>query len=347
MDDKRIWIGMILVSVLLLNVMFLNACGPSEEAIATMTASAWTPTPEPTLTPTPVPIDMEIALVDAQGKPFTMAYVMVNEIDMIPKLVDDQGKISFSNLSAQTVHLVINAQGYLPLEKEENLERGENTISIVIEEVDPDAILPEEACAPGQDVLYIEDFEDGEMQGWENINKPFWEFTDIDGNTVLSARLIPNQYTNSSFTGHTFGSSVYHFDILRPAEFARMSFYKNKTNDDNSYIFGMTSVDSGTGISHQAANPDEMYPVAQKEMFRATAGERWETFSFADFEGILTVWVDDELLLIGGDPNPYPEGEMWMEFTSEVDALVQMDNLVICGLTAEYEPYIPEEAPQE
>ena len=65
------------IMVFLFSLMFINACGPSEEAIATMTASVWTPTPEPTLTPTPIPYDLALSLADNEGNLINMAYVMV------------------------------------------------------------------------------------------------------------------------------------------------------------------------------------------------------------------------------------------------------------------------------
>ncbi len=43
------------LSIPLAAILLLAACGPSPEAIATMTASAWTTTPQPTFTPTITP----------------------------------------------------------------------------------------------------------------------------------------------------------------------------------------------------------------------------------------------------------------------------------------------------
>ena len=59
MKEKKLKI--LLVSLF---VVLLISCGPSEEAIATMTAAAWTPTPLPTATPTPIPYGLKVKVMD-------------------------------------------------------------------------------------------------------------------------------------------------------------------------------------------------------------------------------------------------------------------------------------------
>ena len=121
-----------------------------------------------------------------------------------------------------------------------------------------------------------------------------------------------------------------------------MTFIKNR-HGDNSYMFGMSSTTNQTGVWHQAENADEMYPIAQKEVFRGADGETWEKFSFADYGEVISVWLNDELLLLGNDPNPFGSGEIWMDFVSSDEVKILLDNLVICSLTEPYKPYVPEE----
>lgn len=330
-----------LIMVFLFSLTFISACGPSEETIATMTASAWTPTPKPTLTPTPIPYDLVLSLADNEGSPINMAYVMVQELDMADTPVDSEGKIEFLNIPGEMVTVSVLAQGYFPAEEKITLERGMNQVELTFEP-DPSQILPSTACPPGQEVLYIEDFEDKDMQSWDGLGAPFWEFTEEERGIVLTGLTYPNQYTNISYQANEFGNSVWHFDIRRPSAQAQMTFFKN-CHGDNSYLFGMSSTNNPTGVWHQAEDGDAMYPIAQKEVFKGADGETWEKISFADFGEVLSVWVNDELLLLGNDPNPYESGEMWMEFTSSDEVKISLDNLVICSLTEPYKPYVPEE----
>lgn len=63
---KRILSTLALLSVLI-SVLLISGCGPSEEEIATQTAAAWTPTP--TKTPTPVPPTATPTLVPSPTPP--------------------------------------------------------------------------------------------------------------------------------------------------------------------------------------------------------------------------------------------------------------------------------------
>jgi len=50
------------------------------------------------------------------------------------------------------------------------VERGPNDMSIVLER-DPYGVLPASACAPGETLLEVEDFQDGRAQGWGPIDE--------------------------------------------------------------------------------------------------------------------------------------------------------------------------------
>ena len=103
---KRI---LLLSIVIIFSCMVMSACGPSEEAIATMTAAAWTPTPEPTLTPTPLPFDLVVALEGEGGEAVMMGSVDATEEDS--EMVDENGMVEFFNLPTGDVKLSITAQG--------------------------------------------------------------------------------------------------------------------------------------------------------------------------------------------------------------------------------------------
>ena len=79
------------------------------------------------------------------------------------------------------------------------------------------------------------------------------------------------------------------------------------------------------------------------QIYKGADGEAWKKNSFADFGEVISVGVNDALLLLGNDPNPYKSGEMWMEFTFSGEVKISLDNFVICGLTEPYELYVLEE----
>ena len=152
----------------LIILALLAACGPSPEQIATMTASAWTPTPLPptaTPTPTPAPIDLTVTIADETGTSIAGASIVFPESgNGSPVLMDDQGQYSWTNLGSEAVSLTVSAQGYLDADLITTIQRGSNEIKVTLQR-DPMGILPAEACATDQKVLYIEDFQDGQAQG--------------------------------------------------------------------------------------------------------------------------------------------------------------------------------------
>ena len=163
-------------------LLLLSGCGPSAEQIATMTASAWTPTPLPTATPTPLPYDLTVTVVDETGAPIAGASIVFPESgDGSPMQANDQGQYSWNNLRGEAVSLTVSAQGYVNAEQTATIQRGPNEVKVTLKR-DPFAILPSEVCAPDQKILYVEDFQDGKSQGWQNIS------LGVDGN-------MPNGWT--------------------------------------------------------------------------------------------------------------------------------------------------------
>ena len=272
--------------VFILNLMFLSACGPSTEAIATMTASAWTPTPEPTPIPTPIPYDLEVYLEDESGNPVTkMAYVDVKELETDGSAVDDNGNVEFLDLPGEFT-LALSAQGYNSIEETVTLERGLNT-KIYSMQIDPLQLLPSEVCQEGQEFLYLEDFEDGIAQGWVgNLVRPLWDFENMeDRGTVLTANPSAGGELYLDLPG-IYENSVWHFNLLRVPGMGRV-WMRLHRNEDQSYIVsiagakGLFTLDREPGVS------------ISRRWLKNNDGETWDNFSFAYFDGTIDIWADD------------------------------------------------------
>jgi Carboxypeptidase regulatory-like domain len=94
----------------------LTACGPSQDQISTMTASAWTPThqptatSDPTATSTPVPYDLTVSVLDTAGTPVAGAQVVFPESGSGEAVtVDASGKFSWTNLPGAETTLNVTA----------------------------------------------------------------------------------------------------------------------------------------------------------------------------------------------------------------------------------------------
>ena len=141
---------------LLLISLLLSACGPGETETPAPTATSPPPptatfTPEPTPTATPVPYDLSLTVTDEEGAAVTGSAGQPGRGEVA---TDAGGAASFSDLSGADVSIAVSAQGYLPVELSETLERGQNQVTMTLAR-DPAGLLSQNACAPGEKLLYI------------------------------------------------------------------------------------------------------------------------------------------------------------------------------------------------
>ena len=320
--------------IFLFSITFISACGPSEEAIATMTASAWTPTPEPTLTPTPLPYDLEVTLQGESGESvFYGAYVTITEQEEV--MAGETGKAVLMNLPGPEVEVSIIAQGYNPHTETVTLERGMNAITLTLI-ADPLQVNPATACQEGQKVLYIEDFEDKLTQEMVGITRPIFDYEEVEERgTVLT---YSEENTNITGTpikpGTDFGNFVWKFDT-----FNENALYLNihqKEGDEGAYMIHFIPSDVGVMIFRMEGS--EAVNTPNKRFIEI----EWTNLAIAFFDNAVEVYVNNELYMALDDPDPLPPGGIYLEIGRGGSA-VSFDNMVICELTEPYAPPVTEE----
>jgi len=320
------------IFLLLLILALLTACGPSEEAIATMTASAWTPTPEPTLTPTPVPYDVELSLEDETGERITYGvYVQATEFEEM--MMDESGMVEMLNLPGPDVEVSVSAQGFEPLTEKVTLERGKNSVTLTMK-TDPMQINPTAACPEGAKVLYIEDFEDGFAQGWDGVSRPAFSFDVLEsGSQALTyAADNPDPAGTPIMNGKEVGNFIWKFDTLNENDL----FIHIHEKEGKKYLIRFQPGGEGFQIIKQVG-PDHVGSA-----YRGFNDFEWVNVAIVFYENALEVWVNDELYTAFDDSDPFPTGNLMMHFSPQQGA-VSLDNMVICELTQPYTPEIPEE----
>ena len=330
--------SMILFSLLILIV--LASCGPSPEAVATMTASAWTPTPKPTVTPTPLPYNLNVTLQDTDGNPIKlMGYVKVEESgkEMVP--VDEIGMVDFTNLPGSDVTVTAMAQGYESISESFVLERGANeaTLSLV---VDPYQVMPTDVCQSGQKILLIEDFEDKILQDWDNVSRPTWDFEKVEerGTVAVVKQIHQDEGTWIQYN-QDINNMVWHVEMRRESGRAKVWLGFHST-DWESYYLHFHNINA-MGLQH-IMDPGG-YDLGRLLSLPAADGESWDAITIAYYEGMIDVYLDDELVVGITDEAPAPEGGLSINFESPDDISLALDNLVICSLSEPYTPPVDEE----
>jgi hypothetical protein len=360
--------------------LWLTGCGPSAEEVATMTASAWTPTPLPTATPTPVPYDLTLTIVDQDGSPISGTSVSFPESgDDAPLPVDEKGQITWKNLPVSSGTLRISAQGYLPANQSLDLERGQNE-SVITLERDSYGILPSEACAPGETLLYVEDFQDGEAQGWsvgdggETPNQPFTvgPAPDDPNNQVLAlaesngeaGQWIGTNYYGDDPYANYYGDAVWrmNFQVNQPTTVALNWHEAGPSEFNNMEVSG---TDYGIRLRGGAANlvevnrlifgPDGAPLGSDQGGGQVAEGtfvlkpETWHFLELSTYQGHLQIWLNGKSEVDFQDPLALPPGTMGIWFGGQVDepltSVISIDRITVCQLSAEFTSIAPPASP--
>ena len=319
-------------------VMFVS-CGPSPEAIATMTAAAWTPTPEPTLTPTPMPFDLEVRVEGEAGESVTYgAYVATTGHEEV--MLEDSGMVELLNLPGPEVEVSVRAQGYKPYTETVNLEHGKNQTTLSLT-ADPLQVNPATACQEGQKILFIEDFEDGEAQGWNDLARPAWSFGKSEEFGTNLSVYVPGEVGSTNFPGE-FANAVWHFSLQTGAN--PIDLHINWHTFEN---------EEGGGRYFLVYDPNRhiqlhyMKPGEGRELYSkgGALGEPniWQDISFAFFDGALDAYINDELIAGVNHENGIESGGLGFIVTDNSEPIA-FDNMVVCELNSPYTPTVVEEA---
>jgi hypothetical protein len=327
----------------LLIFTLLVACGPSPEEIATMTAEAWTPTPlptntptsTPTSTPTPIPYDVELQIQDKDGASIAAAQVQFMGTDgsqQEVKTTDDSGSIRWNDFPQDSIDLQVISQGYFPIEATYSIERGLNDIVVEMER-DPNGLLPKEACGEGEVALYIEDFQDGQAQGWPEIalGSAGWQFEEEDnGDIVLLAQEIAS---STNFEKTDFMNVVWRFSF-KYSGMANPNYNFLSGGHGPGFQVGIISIPGNSGVQRTANGTsiriqDFRTPRVQNDV--------WYFVEISSYNNILNVFLNGEAQINPySDPDPWGSGGISIEPWMNAGSTVYFDDFSVCGLQDDF-----------
>ena len=329
----------ILVIIFVVIGTLAAGCGPSTEEIATMTASAWTATPpptstpEPTPTPTPIPFDANVTIYDEEGSPVAGASI---DIAGDVQTTDENGVAVFMDLPGETVSLAIKAPGFFPGLVTENVERGSNELTATLE-FDPNGLLVMNACAPGEKLLYIDDFQDGVAQEWDVFedNLPGWSVEGDPENPddlVIAAREGASWAWLGGRETYSFNNSVW-----------RLKF--KHVGSGGGHI-NFRYVESSELVRRYLLSIDNEIHLAKwdptNHLDVGSAGnlgwDQWHLLEFSYYDGTVSVYIDGKDGVTWTDPTPWEGGTINFEPYPEGDSVFYYDDISVCELSAPFEP---------
>jgi len=331
------------------SVLLIGGCGSSPEEIATMTAAAWTPTPIPSATPTPIPYDLTVTIQDESGAPLpgtTLVYPASGS--ETPVVTDDQGVYKWTNLPREGVNLEISAPGYFPQTVTQTMSRGANDIAVTLVR-DPFGLTLAEACASGEKLLYIEDFQDGKAQGFQNITAA------TDFNAVNGWALGPLEEGNQvvSFTGvhengdaladYTFENAVWRIKVRTTGKdgFSFLNWHFLQNPEGGSRYVVQWGADVLTDLSRLQMPTPGHFSVAPSR--HKVIPDTWTLVEFSAYNDLIEVWVDGEQVAAYQDPQPLPTGSLGLEahIFNDPNTVYYFDNLAVCELSAPFQSILP------
>jgi len=325
--------------IVILTLAFVS-CGPSPEAIATMTASAWTPTPPPTPTPTPIPYGLSVNLADADGNPINFAKISVAELGEDLFEVDNSGSVSFQNLPGDSVSLSVSASGYLPQDISETIERGENTIDVILE-VDPNGLLPKDACAEGETLIMVEDMQDQKMQGWSNLSNRLE--SGAPGVEIVEDDQQPGNWVFKTFnTTDTGPHDIGEYDQVLQDAVVRFRT-RNNSGQHLHAVWHHTNTGRYIAFIYADQKGGRVDKFVDPENFTAfnyggiIGDGEWHTIEISTFEDVYSLWIDGQNRGSWQDKQPLPPGTFTLGADYwEPDRVTEFDDFSICGLSAPF-----------
>ena len=314
---------------------------PTETPVPTATippTSTPIPTDTPTPTPTPVPYGLAVSVLDEQGAPIAGAQLAltVDDAAVDDAQSDESGAATWDNLPGEAISLEVAAQGYQPAQVAQTITRGDNQVSVTLVR-DDFAPLPAEACAPGETLLYIEDFQDQRAQGWPEIEfgAMGWKIEDdpqFPGNLVVAARQgAPWVFYN--IENMSLGNVVWR---LRYQYSGNAVTHLNFRFVESGQLSARYMYVGGTYSHLQRIENEITVGLAN---FPNEKADTWHLLEMAFYDGVLSIYRDGVKLIVYEDPMPWEGGSINLEpYPQDETAAFYYDDLVLCNLSAPFAP---------
>jgi hypothetical protein len=296
-----------------------------------------------------VPFDLTVTISDERGEPIAGGNIVFPESGGEEAVqANEAGQFNWVNLPGPAVTLKVSAPGYFPQEQAASLERGLNEIKVTLER-DPFGLLPSTACAPGEKLLYIEDFQDGKAQGWQNITaamefdaKNGWGINPLEeGNQVASFTGINENLDD--LQNLTFDNAVWRLKIQTVGKDG-FSFINWKhapaSGGETRY-----PIQWGANVLMDLTRlqfPDIGHFSVDTSALKVKEGS-WYFLEISSYDGLVQVWVDGKLEIEYQDPQPLPAGMISLEahIWNDPNTIYYFDDLSVCELSAAFTSIVP------
>jgi DNA-binding SARP family transcriptional activator len=208
---------------------------------------------------------------------------------------------------------------------------------------------PNQICLEGERLLYIEDFQDGQAQGWPEIEfrAQNWDITPdpvVPGNLVTQNPGLGS--TILTYQEDTFQNAVFRCNFLLIGKIQPIFIWQSNNEAYQEERGLVTSSDYSIGFMDYGTHFERFtHPnpavILHSEDFQIT-NDIWHQIEISTYQGMLRIWLDGEELLAYQDPNPLPAGTIGIGLGEPLaeGSMVYFDNLSVCELGGPFKSII-------
>jgi len=215
--------------------------------------------------------------------------------------------------------------------------------------ISPVGLLPSEACLPGEQLVYFEDFQDNEAQGWPEIEyrAQDWDIvTDPDSlkNKVIQFPCATD--TGIQLSGFTFDNAVWRVFFMPKGKLNFINFdWHQNAYPDKFEAYSVGFAEGSVRVIRVSAHslPEHILEVVLLDVEQNVKKDVWHLLEISTYNTTLEVWLDGTQLLTYVDPQPLPGGQIGLGLlaSEDEDSIVYFDNLAMCELSEPFSPLLP------
>jgi hypothetical protein len=180
----------------------------------------------------------------------------------------------------------------------------------------------------------MEDFEDGQAQGWGNLVRPVWSFGQVEGHGTVLTAYVPDGKGHAYYRQGDFGNSVWLLDLQAGGGDLHLNWHFTESTAGISRY--LVVYKPGEHVQIHRHIPGAGGVLAERVAPAVPEGV-WQRIAIAYFEGAVDVWIDGQLVLGVNDPEPLERGGLWLEINPS-PVSISFDDIVVCSLNGPYQP---------
>ena len=201
---------------------------------------------------------------------------------------------------------------------------------------------PDQVCLDSEKLLYWEDFQDGQAQGWPEIQFEAQNWKILPDPEEPENLVAQNPGKHSS--GVVYQDSLFQDAVLRIHFLVRGNaqpvFLWHANSDPYQEDRGqVTHSDYSIGfMSHGTLFVRYTFPLPEAVLLDShlwLINDTWHQIEISTYQGMLSVWLDGVELLTYQDPNPLPIGSIGLvvDESLEEESMAYFDNISVCELS--------------